>query len=214
MSESNQEHIIKNFKDFAIKRNDIIDNTFFELASNVYNKKDSKILTESAKTALHTLALQSPNCNLETKISADMCERMVQCTKVIINEYKDKNPTQNDELEWNMSFIGEMCDTAESMLQDYNIPTCHPFFIDEDETPCALNDYGCDNRKDCPFNKTNDIEIPYQVSMSVSGFITITVNAKSPEDAIQKANTCVEEKDFGELSEIQWTEMGVEWNKE
>lgn len=53
------------------------------------------------------------------------------------------------ELEWDMKIIGEVVDAVKSVLDDFNVPVCHPFFADE--TPCYKTGE-CQNVL-CPFKK-------------------------------------------------------------
>lgn len=48
------------------------------------------------------------------------------------------------ELEWSQEYIGEIVDSAESILLSLHIPTCHPWSDGDYEIPCYLTDE-CDN---------------------------------------------------------------------
>lgn len=56
------------------------------------------------------------------------------------------------EIEWDMEIIGEVVDAVKSVLDDFNVPVCHPFFADE--TPCYKTSE-CQNRN-CPFKQKEE----------------------------------------------------------
>lgn len=55
---------------------------------------------------------------------------------------------RDSELEWNMSYIGEIVDAAESILMSKGFKTCHPFYEGADICPC-VEGQDCD-RAHCP----------------------------------------------------------------
>lgn len=57
------------------------------------------------------------------------------------------------ELEWDMSCIGEIVDSAERILKQNGVQSCHPYYDDE-ERPCYMGKGDC-KRKDCPFRAGN-----------------------------------------------------------
>lgn len=55
---------------------------------------------------------------------------------------------ENAELKWDISCIGEIVDSAERILNQNGLQSCHPYY-DDNERPCYL-DVGC-GQMDCPF---------------------------------------------------------------
>lgn len=48
----------------------------------------------------------------------------------------------------------------------------------------------------------------YELTMKVTGYCHVTVQAESYEEAEKKANLIIEETDFGALEEIDWGVQG------
>ncbi len=59
---------------------------------------------------------------------------------------------EGTELEWDMSYIGEIVSETEDILKNHNIPTCHPSYTSDDNTdeiPCPV-EHTC-GISNCPF---------------------------------------------------------------
>lgn len=65
-----------------------------------------------------------------------------------------RNGTETEEsIPWDMSFIGEIADAAESVLESNGIRHCNPYYEGKDEIPCYL---GSDcTYVDCPLRTEN-----------------------------------------------------------
>jgi len=67
---------------------------------------------------------------------------------------KEAEPNE-DALEWDMAYIGEIVEAAEQVLKEHGFNTCYPFYEGDDRTPCYCGK-DC-TAADCPLKSGFDI---------------------------------------------------------
>lgn len=132
------------FEDFLVERNDAIDSLFFGLLKTVNTEDDPKKRISAAKEALENLKVGEERFPIDNVLAKET----IRLAEDILKEHK---VLSGKPLEWDMSIIGDIVETAEKTINDAGIQTCHPFFTD-DEVPCVnTNECRAKVAGKCPF---------------------------------------------------------------
>ena len=117
------------FEDFLTERNDAIDDLFFRLLKTVNTEDDQEKRICAAKEALKNLKASEEGFPIDNVLAKEA----IRLAEDVLKEHK---VLSGKPLEWDMSIIGDITETAEKILNDAGIQTCFPFFAD-DEVPCV-----------------------------------------------------------------------------
>ena len=115
------------FEDFLTERNDAIDDLFFRLLKTVNTENDQEKRICAAKEALKNLKASEEGFPIDNVLAKEA----IRLAEDVLKEHK---VLSGKPLEWDMSIIGDITETAEKILNDAGIQTCFPFFAD-DEVP-------------------------------------------------------------------------------
>lgn len=132
------------FEDFLTERNDAIDDLFFRLLKTVNTEDDQEKRICAAKEALKNLKASEEGFPIDNVLA----KKAIRLAEDVLKEHK---VLSGKPLEWDMSIIGDITETAEKILNDAGIQTCFPFFAD-DEVPCVnANECHAKAAGKCPF---------------------------------------------------------------
>ena len=132
-------------------RNNDIDNTAYHLAAVIVHNYPEASIEETARELLQELAFQ-----MEIHIDHPAVARIIEEARSILiadGFYNGSDtPVTSDEpdediLEWNARYIGEISDAAEALLVEAGVPTCHPYYGNEndDDGDCSTMCIYCSN---------------------------------------------------------------------
>ena len=136
------------FEDFLTERNDAIDDLFFRLLKTVNTEDDQEKRICAAKEALKNLEASEEGFPIDSVLAKE-----VICLAEDV--LKERKALSGQSLEWDMSIMGSIVETAERILNNAGIQTCYPFFAD-DEVPCVnTNECHAKAAGKCPFCTQN-----------------------------------------------------------
>lgn len=75
----------------------------------------------------------------EVELSDEQSERIDEIDNAVFELCKILS--ENSELEWDMSFIGEIADYAASVLFDHNIPVRYPSIVTNEDNSQYIEEY-------------------------------------------------------------------------
>lgn len=136
------------FEDFLTERNDSIDDLFFRLLKMVNTEDDQEKRICAAKEALKNLEASEEGFPIDSVLAKEVI-------RLAEDVLKERKALSGQSLEWDMSIIGDITETAERILNNAGIQTCYPFFAD-DEVPCVnTNECHAKAAGKCPFCTQN-----------------------------------------------------------
>lgn len=149
------------FESFLCERNDDIDNDSYQLAVAIVKDDPNNTPAEAALELLTCLKFG----NTDIPGNHHIINLLVNRAESILMKQGRYDPKRSkvdadvadeDALEWDMAYIGEITDYAESLLVENGFNTCHPYYGGEEgETMCIYcND--CPNT--CGFKTADDYE--------------------------------------------------------
>ena len=136
------------FEDFLTERNDSIDDLFFRLLKTVNTEDDQEKRICAAKEALKNLEASEEGFPIDSVLAKEVI-------RLAEDVLKERKALSGQSLEWDMSIMGSIVETAERILNNAGIQTCYPFFAD-DEVPCVnTNECHAKAAGKCPFCTQN-----------------------------------------------------------
>ena len=133
--------LAEDFENLLCSQNDAIDNASFHLAVAIVRQN-----AEETKQNAVELAEELVFGDKKPDKDNSVIEKIIDDAKYVLISQKlfheGMAPSEADNLEWNMEFIGEINDAAEADLLEAGFETCHPYY-GEEEKMC----FECD---DCP----------------------------------------------------------------
>lgn len=131
-------------KKIITARKENIQTSFAQLAHDIYAKKCDEQIAEDVNTALLSMCCEEEP---EPEIPDETFTIMLQEANMLVNKYA-KN---NKKFEYNPELTEQMRTIGERALDETDIPTCNPFFT-ENNMPCMLSNT-CGSKEMCPCMK-------------------------------------------------------------
>lgn len=122
------------------EKNDSIDNAAHEVINAIVKEADDEEIMEAVKDLAEALMPEGQELPVITdedngqamENTIDLNELTV-IMKRIISKWGIPKPAENEDVEWDMYFIGDVTDIMESELDKKCIGICHPFFCNDED---------------------------------------------------------------------------------